>query len=352
MEVSMTYKIGLIGCGTVGQGFLEILNDKKKYLKENYNFEGKVVAICDKLKGSVVAPEGIDLTELLDILNKGQRIENYKGNTNNTFEAEYLIDNVETDIIVEVTYTNIQTGEPATTYIKKALQKGKHVVTSNKGPVALHYHELKNLAKKNKVYFKFEGTVMSGSSVFNLAENSFQGNEILGVKGILNGTTNFILTKMEEDLNYEEALKLAQELGYAEADPTADVEGYDAMAKIVILSNVLLNGKIKPQEVERKGITDISKEDVLKAKEEGYRYKLIASARKENGEIIASVKPEILPLSDPLCGVNGVTNALTFDLDLLGKVTIQGPGAGKKETGYAILADILNIHSNLSLRNL
>jgi homoserine dehydrogenase len=344
----MIYRVGLIGCGTVGQGFLEILNNKKKHLKENYDFECEIVAICDKLKGSIIAQDGLDLTRLLDILKKGQRIENYDTNLKSSFDAEYLIDNVETDIIIEATYTDIQTGEPATTYIKKAIKRGNHVVTTNKGPIALHYQELKNLAKKNNVYLKFEGTVMSGSPVFTLVENSFRGNEISEIKGILNGTTNFILTKMEEDLNYEEALKLAQELGYAEADPTADVEGYDAMAKIVILSNVLLNGKVKPREVERKGISDISREDVLKAKEEGYRYKLIASAKKEGEIIIASVKPQKLPLSDPLASVNGVTNALTFDLDLLGKVTIQGSGAGKKETGYAVLNDILSIHWNLS----
>jgi len=344
----MVYRIGLIGCGTVGQGFLEILNEKEKFLKKSYNFEAKVVAISDKLKGSIIEPEGINLSKLLDIINKGERIENYKKERIETIDAEYLIENVDTDIVVEVTYTNIQTGEPATSYIKKAIQKGCHVVTSNKGPVALHYHELKKLAEKRGVYFKFEGTVMSGSPIFNLVENSFRGNEILEIRGILNGTTNFILTKMEEGLEYEEALKLAQELGYAEADPTADVEGYDTLAKIVILSNVLLNGKIKPDEVEREGITGISKEDVLNALEKGYRYKLIACAKMENDKIFASVKPERIPLTDPLANVTGVSNAVCFKLDLLEEIIIQGPGAGKKETGYAILNDILNIHFNAS----
>ncbi|MCP2520858.1 homoserine dehydrogenase [Candidatus Aminicenantes bacterium AC-335-A11] len=343
----MAYRIALIGCGTVGQGFLEILNEKEKFLKKNYDFEAKIVGICDKLKGSIIEPEGIDLDKLLDILKRGERIENYRKEEAGKIEAEYFIDNVEADIMVEVTYTNLQTGEPATAYIKKAIQKGCHVVTSNKGPVALHYHELKKLAEKNNVYFKFEGTVMSGSPIFNLVESSFKGNEILEIRGILNGTTNFILTKMEEGLEYEQALKLAQELGYAEADPTADVEGYDAVAKIVILSNVLFDGKIKPQEVEREGITGISKEDVLNAKEMGYRYKLIASAKKENGEIIASVKPERIPLTEPLANITDIINALCFKLDLLGEVIIQGPGAGRKETGYAILSDILNIHFNI-----
>ncbi len=149
-------------------------------------------------------------------------------------------------------------------------------------------------------------------------------------------------------MEYEDALKLAQELGYAEADPTADVEGYDALAKIVILSNVLLGGNIKPSDAAREGITSLSKDKILEAKKEGYRYKLISSTRKENGRIVASVSPQKLPLSDSLSGIMGANNALTFDLDLLGKITIQGPGAGKRETGYSILVDMLAIHRQLS----
>ncbi|MFQ6083798.1 MAG: homoserine dehydrogenase [Candidatus Aminicenantia bacterium] len=349
----MEYKIGLIGCGTVGQGFLKILNDKEIFLKEKYNFEGKVVGICDKLKGSIILPQGIDLSRLLEILDQGKRIDDYLEGSENKAEALDPVEVIEkcgADIIVEVTYTDIQTGEPATTYIKEALQRGKHVVTSNKGPVALYYSKLKELAERNNVFFRFEGTVMSGTPIFNLVEDAFVGNEIFEIKGILNGTTNFILSKMEEGMEYKEALKLAQELGYAEADPTADVEGFDALAKLVILSNVLLGGNIKPADVKREGITGISKEDVLKAKREGCRYKLIASAQKEKKKILATVAPEKIPLTDPLAGVSGATNALTFDLDLLGKVTIQGPGAGKIETGYSILVDILNIHSKLILK--
>jgi homoserine dehydrogenase len=153
---------------------------------------------------------------------------------------------------------------------------------------------------------------------------------------------------MEQDsMDYADALKLAQELGYAEADPTADVEGYDAVAKIVILSNVLLDGNISPADVRREGITALSKDQVLAARAEGFRYKLIAQARKAGRRVEASVSPRKLPLSDPLAGIMGAHNALTFDLDLMGKITIQGAGAGKIETGYSILSDILAIHSRL-----
>lgn len=348
----MEYEIGLIGCGTVGKGLLEILSEKKEYLKDTFDFEVKVVAICDKLKGSLLVPEGIDIEKLLHILDQGNKIDEYmegKANEAKGMDALEIIEKSEAAIIAELTYTDIKTAEPATSHIKKSLKTGKHVVTSNKGPAALYFRELKKLAQDNNLSFRIEGTVMSGTPVFNLFENGFAGNQIREIKGILNGTTNFILTKMEEeDMDYEEALGLAQKLGYAEADPTADVEGYDALAKIVILSNVLLEGNIKPTEAKSEGITSITKERVKEAKAQGMRYKLIASTKKVNGEIRASVSPQKLPLSDPLAGIMGANNALTFDLDLLGKVTIQGPGAGKTETGYSILTDMLAIHRSLS----
>ena len=347
----MEYRIGLIGCGTVGQGLLEILLIKREQLKEKFDFEAKVVSICDKLKGSLLLPEGIDLEKLLHLLESGKKISEYLEGESN--EAEHLdaleiIEKSNADIFAELTYTDIKTAEPATSHIKKALQTGKHVVTSNKGPAALYYTELKKLAQKYNLFFRIEGTVLSGTPVFNLFEHGLAGNTIKEIKGILNGTTNFILSKMEEDnMDYENALKLAQELGYAEADPTADVEGFDALAKIVILSNVFLEGDIQPSDAEREGITSLSKEEILAAKEDGFRYKLIASTKKENGRIVANVSPQKLPLSDPLAGIMGANNALTFDLDLMGKVTIQGPGAGKIETGYSILTDMLAIHRQL-----
>ncbi len=346
----MELKIGLIGCGTVGTGLLEILDKKSDYLRDNFDFEPRLVALTDRLKGSLCILEGIDIKKLLDLLHEGKRIDQYlgKGRPAEILDPLDLIEKCEADIIAELTYTDIKTGEPATSYIKKAFRSGKHVVTSNKGPAALHYHELKKMADNNNLSFRIEGTVMSGTPVFSLFETGLAGNDIREVKGILNGTTNFILTKMEQDnMDYADALKLAQKLGYAEADPTADVEGYDAVAKIVILANVLLRGNLSPGEVRREGISALSKDQVLAAKAEGFRYKLIAQARRAGGRIEAAVSPQKLPLSDPLAGIMGAHNALTFDLDLMGRITIQGAGAGKIETGYSILSDILAIHSRL-----
>ncbi len=344
----MEYRIGLIGCGTVGQGLLEILNRKSAYLRDAFDFEAKVVAISDKLKGTLVVPAGIDIPEVLKVLGRGGslcEVPKVRPEEVEPLDPLDMIEKIEADIIAELTYTDIKTGEPAASYIRKALRTGKSVVTSNKGPAALHYRELKELARQNGLQFRIEGTVMSGTPVFHLAETGLAGNEIRGVKGILNGTTNFILTKMETDgMDYGEALKLAQKLGYAEADPTADVEGFDALAKIVILSNVLMGGSLKTTEVPRKGISAITRADVEAAKKQGFRYKLIAHAAKEGAAVTAGVAPERLPLSDPLAGVMGAHNALSFETDLMGKVTIQGAGAGKTETGFSILSDMLAIH--------
>jgi homoserine dehydrogenase len=167
------------------------------------------------------------------------------------------------------------------------------------------------------------------------------------MEGILNGTTNYILTQMEEGKNYEAALKDAQAKGYAEADPTGDVEGWDPTGKIVILANKLMGGKLKVAEVERKGITSITPQDINQAKNKGKRIKLIARAWKEEGKIKAKVTPERLLLTNLLANINGPTNALTLTTDVLGEITMAGPGAGKEETGYALLNDLLEINKRI-----
>lgn len=345
----MKRKIILIGCGVVGQGFLKILYAKRDVLSLRYGFEPVLVAVSDLLKGSVMVKEGIDIGEFLKHVESGKKINEFQAKGAVTsLDAIQTIRKAKADIVVEVTYTDIKTGEPATTHIKEALNSGKSVATTNKGPVTLHFKELCELASKNKVQFRFEGVVMSGTPIFDLMEFCLAGNEVSEIRGILNGTTNFILTKMEEEnMPYAEALALAQKLGYAEANPTADVEGFDALAKVVMLSNIIMGGNLKPEDVPRTGITGISSDDIKKAKLEGKRYKLIGSTRKEGGKIIASVKPEKLPLSDPLASVSGAINALTFKTDLSGSITIQGAGAGKIETGFAILIDVLNIHRKM-----
>jgi len=343
----MRYNLAFIGFGTVGQGLAGLLLEKKALLKERYDFEYSVVAISDFLKGSVYNPEGLELDKLLSLVKDTGRINGYpKGERG--WDSLRTIRESNTDIVIEVTYTNIQTGEPATSHIKAALKNKKHVVTTNKGPIALAYRELSELAKANGVFLRFEGTVLSGTPSLNLGLETLAGAEIGEIRGILNGTTNYILTKMAEGMSYDAALKEAQRLGYAEAKPDADVEGWDASAKIVILANALMGGDVKVADVERVGITEIGLADVEAAEREGKCWKLIARAWREDGKVKAKVTPEKLAKEDFLASVGGVKNALILDTDTLGEVTVTGPGAGGKEAGFALLSDMLSIHRSLA----
>lgn len=336
------HKLAFIGFGVVGQGLAEILREKKDVLKKKHGFEYSIVAVSDFTKGSAFLADGLDAAKLLELA-RDNKISEYPG-AKTGFDAFDTIKESGADVVVEVSYTDIETGEPAYGHFKAALESGKHLVTTNKGPTALYFTELNALAASKGTHFRFEGTVLAGTPALNLTELCLAGNEIREIRGIMNGTTNFILTNMETGKSYEDALREAQELGYAEAKPDADVEGWDAVAKVVILSKSVMGSDINIKDVDRTGITGISLEDVEAAKKEGKRWKLIGKVTKEGNSVRASVKPEKLPLTDPLAAVGGATNALTFVTDLLGEVTIVGAGAGKIETGFSLLVDLLQIH--------
>ena len=336
----MEFKLAFIGFGVVGQGLAEILVQDKEKLKNDQNFEFKVVAISDKLKGSICNEKGLDLSKILSIVKEKKSLETYPDAQYKGWDSVKTIKDSSANVIVEVSWTDINTGEPAITHVKTALGLKKHVVMTNKGPIALAVNELLSLAKKNNVQLKFEGTVLSGTPAINLGMNNLAGVGVTEILGIVNGTTNYILTEMEKGMSYESALKQAQELGYAEADPSGDVEGYDALGKVVILTSTIMKHPIKKDKVEREGIKKITKADVEKAKSEGMRWKLIASSKiLPDGSVKASVKPMKLPLDNPLASVMGPINALTFKTKYLGDITIVGPGAGKLPTGFALLAD-------------
>ena len=184
---------------------------------------------------------------------------------------------------------------------------------------------------------------MTGTPVFNCAEYGLAGNTINKISGILNGTCNFILSQMETGMSYEAALAEAQRLGYAEANPAADVEGRDALAKVVILANTLMGADLSPGDVPCTGISALTSADIETAEQENSRWRLIGTVERTEDGVRASVQPVKLPASDPLAGIQGPTNALTFSTDLLGDVTVSGAGAGRMETGYAVVADLLAI---------
>ena len=336
----MKHKIGLIGFGTVGRGISEILRDKNEFLNKKYGFEFDIVAVADFAFGNVYNPDGLDIPLMLK---QARNKEKFTKDLTN-METLDLIKNSNVTVWCELTYTDLKTGGPAIDHVKTALSAGKHVVTSNKGPAALLYPEMKKLADDNGVKFMIEGTVCAGTPVINLTDGPLAGCEISKISGILNGTTNYMLSEMERGMSYDEVLKIAQEKGYAEADPTGDVEGHDARGKVTILANIVMDAGIKISDVPCQGITNITPEDIDFAKKQGKRWKLIGSVEKRDGKVHTSVAPEMVDVSHPLAGVMGATNALTFETDMLGDVTIVGPGAGKIETGFSILTDLLTIH--------
>ena len=308
----MKHKVALIGFGTVGQGLAEILQARATALEVNSGVTFVVVAVSDLLKGSVYQPDGLDLGLLLDLARRGERLDAYPDGPGmiKGWDSLTTISASQADTVVEVSWTDVKTGQPAISHVKAALASGKHAVLTNKGPIALAYHELQAAADAAGRLLRFEGTVMSGTPSIRLGRQALAGCQINEIKGILNGTTNYILTQMEAGTSYADALASAQRLGYAEADPTADVEGFDALAKVVILANALLGAHVNLTSVPRQGITGLSQADIAAATAAGERWKLIGRVtRQADGTVAASVQPLRLPFAHPLAGVSGVTNA-------------------------------------------
>jgi len=336
----MNQKIAIIGFGTVGQGLAEILKNKQSELNQKYGYAASIDAISDLKFGTIYDPDGLNVDQALQEIKTDRQFTTSRMDWNAVDTIRYC----NADVVCELAFTNLTDGEPALTHCTTAFESGKHIVTSNKGPAALAFHQMKSLADRHNVFFMIEGTVMSGTPVLNLASGPLAGCNITAVKGILNGTTNYILTQMESGMTYETALRQAQKLGYAEADPAGDVEGYDARAKVTILANVVMDTPCNIDEVECSGITGITSENIQSAKSQNSRWKLIGSVELKNGKLHASVHPEMIPMTHPLAGIMGAVNAITFSTDLLGDITIVGPGAGKGETGFSILSDLLKIH--------
>jgi homoserine dehydrogenase len=338
-----TYRLAMIGFGNVNQGLAEILQEHGSFFADTYQVGFTIVGISDLLKGSIYNPQGFEIDELLEGVSKHGNLEQVAA-PERGWVAQTLIANSNADVIVEASYTDLQTGQPAINYIRQALECGKHVVTSNKGPVALCYAELAELARIKCLHFGVEGTVMSGTPAIHLGQEILKSAVIKKVEGILNGTTNYILTQMEQGADYQDALAEAQRLGYAEADPTGDVEGFDAAGKVVILSHLLFDQPIALGDVERTGISRLTSVDILEAKQAAERWKLIGSLEEKDGRLIARVAPVRLPVAHPLANVSGATNAISYDTQILGRVTLIGPGAGRQATGFALLSDLLAIH--------
>lgn len=337
-----TYNLALIGFGGVNRALAEIVLHEGERLQA-LGVELKVVAISDLKFGSLRSNEGINLARVLK-MPAGDNFSVFDGGSADA-ATQSVISESAADIVVEATFTNPIDAQPALSHMLWALNSGKHVVTTNKGPVALRANELKMLAASQALHFLYEGTVLSGTPVLGLAREQLAGLAIDGFEGILNGTSNYVLGRMGLGEGLAAAVKEAQHLGLAEADPTADIGGGDVRLKVTILANELLGASLHPDDVHTLGLEALSPDDITGALLEGKTWKLVGSAhRRDDGTIDARVAPIALPNDHPLASVTHATNALSIHTDLLGSVTIVGPGAGRRETAYAILSDILAIH--------
>ena len=340
-------RLSIIGFGTVGQGLAELLVRKQALLQQQHGLEVTLVSVANSRHGFIYCKEGLHIPTLLELTATGRPLQEHPHISHwpNALEG---LQATGADVLAEATGTNLRDAEPGLSHIRTALSQGIHVITANKGPVALAANSLLQLAHQLQVQLRMEATVMAGTPVLSTIREGMAGAQISAIRGILNGTTNYILSAMATGRDYAEVLAEAQAQGYAEADPTADVEGYDALAKTLILAAVVFGQPLKPEEVARQGITGITRENMQAAMQNGKRIKLIASLRQdtESGKLEARVEPVELPLSDPLARIDGVTNAITVQSDTLAEVTVIGPGAGRLQTGQGLLADLIAISTS------
>jgi homoserine dehydrogenase len=341
-----SFRLILIGFGVVGQSFAQLLGMKYVYLQQQYGIELHLVGVANARHGFIYREEGLHIPTVLELAAAKRSLADYPGAVHRQSALDGL-KAFDADALVEASPTNLRDAEPALSHIRAALSKSMHVVTANKGPGALAADELFSLARRHDVQLRMESAVMAGTPVLSTVREGMAGARITALRGILNGTTNYILTAMSSGQDYAEALAQAQAKGYAESDPTADVEGFDAVAKTMILAALVFNRPLTLERVQREGITRITQQQVQAAADAGQRIKLIASLQLQPGRdgqpetLEASVKPTSLPLSDPLARVDGAMNALTIRADTLSAVTIIGPGAGGMETAQGLLADVL-----------
>ncbi|MDI6885300.1 MAG: homoserine dehydrogenase [archaeon] len=330
-----TVRISVIGFGNVGGGVAEVIKRKREEIARKYGLNIKIVGIAD-LKGVVVDENGLSEEAIMG-LHTGDK----KRGKMADMTTVGVIKEIEHEVMVEATPTNVEDGEPGLTHIITALESGRHVVTSNKGPLALEYKRLMELAAKREKELRFEATVGGAMPIISLVRENLAGNGILSITGILNGTCNYILTRMaEEGLPYEHVLKEAQEIGIAEADPSKDVEGIDTAVKLVILANSIFGRNATCKDVEVTGITEITPDALQLADDAGYVIKLIGEVDREG---CLKVAPRLVPQEDPL-NVGGTMNVATIKTDLAGDITVIGKGAGPIEAASAILSDIISIY--------
>jgi homoserine dehydrogenase len=351
----------LVGFGNVGQRFARLLEEKSVRLRGDYDLIWRVVGIATKRHGTAYDARGLDVVKALRLAEAGTPLGALIGHESGRTispeatgldlikhaTAEAKVRQMQHLVVVETTLLDVERGQPATEHVMAALRGGAHVVTANKGPVAFAYREIMSTSEIERRRFLFEGAVMDGIPVFNLVRETLPAVEILGFRGIINTTAHYILTAMESGRTYGEALAEMQAEGIAEADPSFDVDGWDAAAKTAALVNVLMRGAVTPRMIDRTGIRGITPEDMQNAVRRGRRIRLVASAGRRDGQIVARVSPAELDAADPLAGLGGRQNQIVLETDILGPIGIQQLDGGLVQTAYALLSDLVTLARSL-----
>lgn len=335
------YKLAFIGFGNVGQALARLLLQKQQQLADQFEITFCVTGIATGRHGAAVNPDGLDLSQALVLNQKGESLD--KLSLKPAPNGVEFINQCAADVLFENTPVNYASGEPAITHLKTALHNKMHAVTANKGPVVHAYQELSALARKVDRCFYFESTVMDGAPIFSLFREALPAANLHKFTGILNSTTNLILTRMEDGETFAEAVAHAQAIGIAETDPSGDVDGWDAAIKVAALVSVLMGIYIKPDQVDRKGIRDITQADILAAKKGNKRWKLVCSAERSGNSVVTRVVPQLVDSTSPLYSVQGTSSIIQFETDVLGPLSIVEANPGPDTTAYGLFADFLNI---------
>lgn len=330
------YNLCFLGFGNVGRALARLLVAKSAELREQYGIEFQITGVASRRLGWLVNPDGFDVATLLS----------------NTYIAEQLstADNVSgwlkaarPDAVFETTSLSPDSGQPAIDYLRAVLESPAHAITANKGVLVHGYHELAALARANDKRFLFESAVLDSAPVFSLFRDALPAVKLRGFSGVFSSTTNVIIETMEAGRSFEEGLKTAQELGVTETDPSHDIDGWDATVKVCALAGVLMNVALKPAEVSREGIRDLTAGKVQAARAEGKPFKLLARAKLAgDGKIVATVRPEQIAAGDPLGNVRGTSLAIHFELDMMPGLTITSHRPNLQSTAYGLLADFIN----------
>ncbi len=342
----MRADLALVGFGNVGRRFARLLEERRDWLSLDYDLDCRIVGIATRHHGSVFRDSGVDAVASAVSVEGGHPLtEGGAPLADGTLDVIRRLSSTDAPVkvLIETTTLDIEAGQPAIDYVRAALQAGCHTVTANKGPAAFAYEELSALAYDRDVSFLFEGAVMDGVPIFNLVRESLPAVEITGFRGVLNSTTNHILSALEDGEGFDAALQRMQEMGIAEADPSLDVDGWDAAAKTSALANVLMRARMTPQGVDREGIGPATARLAMAAKSRGARVRLVASARRTPQGVVTSVRPVELPETDLLAGLRGMANALVLQTDLLGEIAVSQLGGSLTQTAYALVSDLVTI---------